>query len=77
VVILLPLLVFSAEMTASPPGLGASTVSDAVGEGVTRGVTGAVGGATRARPHRRFAPPTHPLHTRIANIFGTFFFMER
>ena len=24
----------------------------------------------RARSHRRFAPPTHPLYTRFANIFG-------
>ena len=34
---------------------------------------GVVDGAVGARSHCRFAPPTHPLNTIIATIFGTSF----
>ena len=40
------------------------------GRGRRRGGRAAAGGAHGARPPRRFAPPTHPLHTRFANTLG-------
>jgi hypothetical protein len=38
-----------------------------------RPASAAGAGDDRARSHCRFAPPTHPVHTRITNIFGTSF----